>query len=94
MIGVVAKSRPGDLGYALMAAAGLALSAPFAVATAAPSIGALFARLGIGRIPEETEPPAALLPLHLPVVEALRPPTLAGVRRGLLPRARSVTPCR
>ncbi len=73
VIGIVAKSRPGDLGYALMAAAGLALSAPFAVATAAPSIGTLFARLGVGRIPEETAPPAALMPLHLPVVEALRP---------------------
>jgi membrane glycosyltransferase len=72
VIGIVAISKPGDVGYALMAAAGLALSAPFAVASAAPSIGAWLARLGVGRIPEETEPPVALLSLHLPVVEALR----------------------
>jgi membrane glycosyltransferase len=70
LIGIVAASAPGDLGYALMAAAGLALSAPFAVATAAPSVGALLARWGIGRIPEETEPPTVLLPLRLPAIEA------------------------
>lgn len=93
VIGVVAVSRPGDVGYALMAAAGLALSTPFAVASAAPSIGAMFARLGVGRIPEETEPPAGLLSLHLPVVE--------GLRRGRAPASpavprpvRTVTPRR
>ena len=45
-----------------MAAGGLALSAPFAVVTAAPLAGALLSRRGIGRIPEETapSPPLAL----------------------------------
>ena len=60
-------------GYALAAAGGLALSIPFAVATAAPWIGAVFARLGVGRIPEEITPPNALLELQLPAVEADRP---------------------
>jgi hypothetical protein len=32
----------------------------------------MFARLGIGRIPEETEPPPALQSLNLPLVEAFR----------------------
>jgi len=73
VIGVVAATRPGDVGYALMAAAGLALSAPFAVATAAPRVGTLLARLGVGRIPEEIEPPTVLLPLRLPALEAAAP---------------------
>jgi membrane glycosyltransferase len=72
VIGGVATTAPGDIGYALMAAGGLALSVPFAVATAAPSAGTLLARFGLGRIPEETEPPTVLLPLRLPVIEAMR----------------------
>jgi len=72
IIGVVATTASSDIGYALMAAGGLALSVPFAVATAAPSVGALFGRFGVGRIPEESEPPNALLPLRLPVIEAAR----------------------
>jgi membrane glycosyltransferase len=72
LIGIVATKAPGDIGYALMAAGGLALSAPFAVATAAPSVGSLLARIGLGRIPEEIAPPAALAPLRLPVIEAAR----------------------
>jgi membrane glycosyltransferase len=69
VIGVVATSKPNNVVYALLAAAGLALSIPFAVATAAPSIGAWFTRLGVGRIPEEIDPPAVLLSLHLPALE-------------------------
>ena len=73
VIGVVATKTLGDIGYALMGASGLALSVPFAVATASPLIGRLLARIGVGRIPEEVEPPAALLPLHLPAIEASAP---------------------
>ncbi len=73
VIGVVAATRPSDIGYALMAAGGLALSVPFAVATAAPWVGTLLARFGVGRIPEEITPPTVLLPLRLPAMEASAP---------------------
>jgi membrane glycosyltransferase len=61
---------PNDIGFALMGTSGLILAAPFAVVTASPLMGALFARIGIGRIPEENERPAALAPLSLPAIEA------------------------
>lgn len=73
VIGVVAATRPSDIGYAVMAAGGLALSVPFAVATAAPRVGTLLARVGVGRIPEEVEPPSVLLLLRLPAVETSAP---------------------
>lgn len=73
VLGVVAMKSPNDLGFALMGTSGLILAAPFAVATASPLMGALFARLGISRIPEESERPAALMPLRLPAMEAQSP---------------------
>ncbi len=48
----------------------LIIAVPFAVLTALPGLGLASARLGIGRIPEETNPPAALTPLHLPALVA------------------------
>ena len=66
VIGLVAATRPGEIAYALMAAGGLALSAPFAVITAAPRVGTMLSRFGIARIPEETAPSAALLLLDSP----------------------------
>ncbi|HEX5210713.1 MAG TPA: glucans biosynthesis glucosyltransferase MdoH [Pseudolabrys sp.] len=69
ILGVVALKSPDDFGFALMGTSGLILAAPFAVATASPLMGGLFARLGIGRIPEENEHPQALLPLSLPAIE-------------------------
>lgn len=69
ILGVVALKSPDDFGFALMGTSGLILAAPFAVATASPLMGGLFARLGIGRIPEENERPDALLPLSLPAIE-------------------------
>lgn len=69
ILGVVALKSPADFGFALLGTSGLILSAPFAVATASPLMGALFARIGIGRIPEENEHPEALLPLALPAIE-------------------------
>jgi membrane glycosyltransferase len=66
---VTAMKAPEHIGFALLAAGGLALSVPFAVATASPQIGTWFARIGIGRIPEETEPPAGLSSLRLPALE-------------------------
>jgi membrane glycosyltransferase len=73
VLGVVAMKSPNDFGFALMGTSGLILAAPFAVATASPLMGALFARIGIGRIPEENERPAALMPLRLPAMEAQLP---------------------
>jgi membrane glycosyltransferase len=73
VLGVVALKSPNDFGFALMGTSGLILAAPFAVATASPLIGALFAKIGIGRIPEENLRPAALMPLCLPALEARSP---------------------
>ena len=69
VIAIIAMKAPGDIVYALAIAGGFALSVPFAVATASPVVGALFARIGVGRIPEEVEPPDALLTLRLPALE-------------------------
>ncbi len=73
IIAVVVARTPSQFGYALMVAAGLALSAPFAVATSWPPAGRLLARIGVGRIPEEVAPPIALLALRLPAIEASAP---------------------
>jgi membrane glycosyltransferase len=73
VIAVVAIKTPNDIGYALMGGAGLALSIPLAVATASPWVGTLLARIGVGRIPEEIEPPIMLLPLRLPAIAASAP---------------------
>jgi membrane glycosyltransferase len=70
---VVHAKAPRDLGFALLGSTGLILAAAFAVVTASPLLGTLFARVGIGRIPEENEPPAVLLPLNLPAVQASAP---------------------
>ena len=73
LIGLVAARRPGEIGYAFMAAGGLALSAPFAVVTSAPRAGTWLSRFGVARMPEETAPSAALLSLRRPEPESLRP---------------------
>jgi membrane glycosyltransferase len=73
VLGVVATKSPNDLEFALLGTTGLILTIPFAVATASPLIGHFFARIGICRIPEEVEASTALLPLHLPAIEAGAP---------------------
>lgn len=73
VLGVVATKAPNDLEFALLGTTGLILAIPFAVATASPLIGHLFARIGICRIPEEVGASTALLPLHLPAIEAAAP---------------------
>ena len=70
VVAVVATKAPHDLGFALLGSTGLILAAPFAVFTASPVIGTWLARIGIGRIPEENEPPLVLRPLKLPAIEA------------------------
>ncbi|MGA2045107.1 MAG: glucans biosynthesis glucosyltransferase MdoH [Roseiarcus sp.] len=80
VIGLAAGAAAGDIGYALLAAGGLALAAPFAVATASPAVGDVLARFGVGRIPEETEPPTVLLSLRLAAIEAGAPEVRRRIR--------------
>jgi membrane glycosyltransferase len=68
-IGALAMTHPAAIPYALFLAAGPALAIPLAVVTALPAVGRTFARFGIGRLPEETEPPPALSALELPAIE-------------------------
>jgi membrane glycosyltransferase len=77
-LGTLAMTQPAAVPYALFLAAGPALSIPFAMLTAWPSLGRLFARVGIGRIPEETIAPAELDALALPALKmpaSPRPPS-------------------
>jgi membrane glycosyltransferase len=67
---VLACTVPAAIPYALFIAAGPALSIPLAVITSWPSVGRLLMRAGIGALPEENAPPAPLLQLALPAIEA------------------------
>jgi membrane glycosyltransferase len=63
----------------------LLLAVPLAVLTAGPSAGALLVRYGIGRLPEEVDPPPALRALKLPAIEAAQngaTPSIAMSPRG------------
>jgi len=71
---VLAMTHPGAIPYALFLAAGPALAIPLVIVTAFPAVGNRFARSGIGRLPEETAPPAALRALGLPALEAAAEP--------------------
>jgi membrane glycosyltransferase len=67
---VLASTVPAAIPYALFIAAGPALSIPLAVVTSWPSVGRALMRAGIGALPEENAPPAPLLKLALPAIEA------------------------
>ena len=73
VLGLLAMTQPAAIPYALFLAGGPALAVPFAMVTAWPRLGSLAARLGIGRLPEETASPAALLVLRLPAIELAAP---------------------
>jgi len=74
-LGLVAFSQPWALPYLLLLAGGPAFAAPFATVTAWPVLGSLAARIGIGRLPEETTTPEDLLELALPAItRESRPP--------------------
>jgi membrane glycosyltransferase len=60
---LLAMTQPAAIPCALLLAGGPALAIPFAMTTAWPWLGRLAARVGIGRLPEETAGPAALLAL-------------------------------
>jgi membrane glycosyltransferase len=76
-ISLVLASKPWALPYVLLFAGGPALAIPFAMMTAWPALGSLAARIGIGRLPEETATPEDLLELALPAIEPESQPPLA-----------------
>jgi membrane glycosyltransferase len=67
-IGLVAATQPAALLYILLLAGGPALAVPFAMLTAWPPLGRLAARIGVGRLPEETATPEELQGLALPAI--------------------------
>jgi membrane glycosyltransferase len=71
---LLAITHPSAIPYALLLAGGPALAIPLAVITAKPAVGTALARIGIGRLPEETAPPDALTALALPAVAAATRP--------------------
>jgi membrane glycosyltransferase len=72
-IALLAMTQPSAIPYALLFAGGLTLSVPFAVVTAMPTVGTLFARYAIGRLPEETVPPPELVARTLAAIDAGTP---------------------
>jgi membrane glycosyltransferase len=73
-LAILAVTHPAAIPYALLIAGGPALAVPLAVITARPGVGKWLARIGIGRLPEETAPPRALSALALPAVAAAARP--------------------
>jgi membrane glycosyltransferase len=72
-LALLAATHPAALPYAFLLAGGPALAIPLAVFTARPSVGLALARIGIGRLPEETTPPLALAALALPALTKAAP---------------------
>jgi membrane glycosyltransferase len=75
-LGALAMTQPAAIPYMLFLAGGLVLAIPFAMITAGPLLGSVAARIGIGRLPEETMRPAVLVALALPAIEAAAPAPL------------------
>jgi membrane glycosyltransferase len=70
---MLAIFQPAALPYAfVLMAGGLVLSIPLCVVTSQPALGLALARIGIGRLPEETRPPEALTRLGLPALVAMK----------------------
>jgi membrane glycosyltransferase len=72
-VGLLAFTHPSAIPYALLIAGGPLLAVPLAVLTALPPVGLWLARIGLGRLPEETAPPVALEALALPALSAAAP---------------------
>ena len=71
-VALLAFTHPSAIPYALLIAGGPLLAVPLAVFTAVPWLGMSLARIGLGRLPEETAPPVALAALSLPALNAAR----------------------
>jgi membrane glycosyltransferase len=66
-LAILAILQPAALPFVfVLLAGGLVLAVPLCVVTSWPWLGMAMARLGIGRLPEETAPPAPLRGLALP----------------------------
>ena len=79
-LGLVLFYQPWAFSYILLLAGGPAFAAPFATVTAWPVLGSLAARIGVGRLPEETTTPEHLLELALPAITPEgRPPMTSSV---------------
>jgi membrane glycosyltransferase len=66
-LAILAILQPAALPFVfVLLAGGLVLAVPLCVVTSWPWLGMAMARLGIGRLPEETAPPAPLRRLALP----------------------------
>ncbi|MEA2938633.1 MAG: rane glycosyltransferase [Alphaproteobacteria bacterium] len=68
VFGLLGLTVPAAIPYAFFIAGGPLLSIPLAVITSMPAVGRVLLRLGLGRLPEETSPPAELRALELPAV--------------------------
>ncbi len=67
---VAALLQPAALPWLfVLLAGGLVLAIPLCVLTSWPWLGRLFARTGVGRLPEETAPPPLLTRLGLPALD-------------------------
>jgi membrane glycosyltransferase len=74
IVTALALSQPSALPCMLiLMAGGLVLSVPLCVLTSWQSVGLALQRLGVGRLPEETAPPAALGRRASPLLEATDP---------------------
>jgi membrane glycosyltransferase len=71
-IAALAVTHPAAIPYSLFISGGLALAIPIAVITASPAFGRALLRIGVGRLPEETDPPAVLRALSLPAYALMR----------------------
>jgi membrane glycosyltransferase len=71
-VALLGMTVPAAIPYALFIAGGPLLSIPLAVITASRVAGHALVRIGLGRLPEETEPPPELHALALPTVATAR----------------------
>src|SRR5947207_1452143 len=68
----LALKNPAAIPVASLIAGGLALAIPLAVVSAVPLVGRGMVRIGLGRLPEETQPPDTLRALTLPALSRQR----------------------
>jgi membrane glycosyltransferase len=73
-VAILGLTVPAAIPYALFIAGGPLVSIPLAIISASPAVGRALMWVGLGRLPEETDPPAELRALALPaIVAAVRP---------------------
>ncbi|HZP77945.1 MAG TPA: glucans biosynthesis glucosyltransferase MdoH [Pseudolabrys sp.] len=83
ILGLLALTQASAIPVALLIAGGLTLSVPLAMVSSWPRLGEACVRLGLGRLPEETDPPGVLRAVGVPAIELMRAPPWAGPFRVL-----------